>query len=60
MNDDTKAQQAIEETAKKAVGGHELPIAGPHAKDHLIDESKTPGAGTLPDKNDGSVSAGAG
>ncbi|TCT07980.1 hypothetical protein [Aquabacter spiritensis] len=25
------------------------PAAGPHAKPHLVDEEKTPGAGSLPD-----------
>lgn len=27
----------------------DLPAAGPHAKPHLTDAMKTPGAGTLPD-----------
>ena len=52
MNNDTKAQQAIEETGKDKgpVGGQELPVAGPHAAKHRTDESKTPGTGALPDR----------
>jgi hypothetical protein len=37
------------------------PPAGPHAKDHLINSEKTPGAGTLPSSNKkGDVDPGAG
>jgi len=60
MNKDTKAQQEIEETNKKPVEGRGHPPAGPHDKAHLQDESKTPGAGSLPDKGDDSVSPGSG
>ena len=60
MNKDTKAQQAIEETGKKPVEDDENPAAGPHAKKHLTDESKTPGTGALPDREDDSVSPGGG
>jgi len=60
MNKETKAQRAIEETGKEPVPGEDDPAAGPHAKDHLIDKSKTPGAGSLPDKDDDSVSPGSG
>ncbi len=60
MNKDTKAQQEIEETGKKRVEGQDHPPAGPHDKAHLQDESKTPGAGSLPDKGDESVSPGSG
>jgi hypothetical protein len=64
MNKDTKAQQEIEETDKKPVAkpanGQDHPPAGPHDKAHLQDESKTPGAGSLPDKDDESVSPGSG
>ncbi|MBY2934472.1 hypothetical protein [Rhizobium leguminosarum] len=59
MDKDTKAQQAIEETGKKPVE-QDQPAAGPHDKEHLQDESKTPGAGALPDKCDESVSPGSG
>jgi hypothetical protein len=60
MSKDTKAQRAIEETGKKPVAGDDHPAAGPHAKEHLVDESKTPGAGSLPDKDDDSISPGSG
>jgi len=60
MNKDKKAQQAIEETGKKTAEAGDLPPAGPHDKPHLQDESKTPGAGSLPDKGDDSVSPGSG
>ncbi|MFA1626176.1 hypothetical protein ACDY96_26535 [Rhizobium mongolense] len=60
MNKDKKAQQAIEETGKTPVDGQELPAAGPHAKEHLTDESKTPGTGALQDREDESVSPGGG
>ncbi|MGV1873687.1 hypothetical protein [Agrobacterium rosae] len=60
MNKDTKAQRAIEETDKKPVDGQDHPAAGPHAKKHLTDESKTPGTGALADREDESVSPGGG
>ncbi|MBB3660723.1 hypothetical protein FHX15_005994 [Rhizobium sp. BK650] len=60
MNKDTKAQEAIEETGKKPADAGDNPPAGPHDKPHLQDESKTPGAGSLPDKSDDSVSPGSG
>ncbi len=60
MNKDTEARQEIEETGKKPVDGQDHPPAGQHGKERLQDESKTPGAGTLPDKEDESVSPGSG
>ncbi len=62
LNDDTRAQQAIEETekGKVPVDGQELPTSGPHAAKRLTDESKTPGTGALPDREDESVSPGGG
>lgn len=60
MNKDTKAQRAIEQTGKKPVKSQEHPPAGPHAKDHLQDGDKTPGAGSLPESNEESVSPGSG
>lgn len=60
MNKDKKAQQAVEETGKEPAGGKHIPAPGPHAKDHLTDESKTPGAGSLPDKDDDIVVPGSG
>ncbi|WP_246617951.1 hypothetical protein [Rhizobium populisoli] len=59
MNRDTKAQQAIEDR-KRPIDSQEHPPAGPHDKPHLQDESKTPGAGSLPDKDDDIVSPGSG
>lgn len=60
MNKDTKAQRTIEETGKKPAKSNENPAAGPHAKKHLIDESKTPGTSALPDREDESVSPSSG
>ncbi|MBW9117669.1 hypothetical protein JNB88_29045 [Rhizobium cauense] len=60
MNKDKKAQLAIEETGRKPVDGHNIPAAGPHAQEHLQDGSKTPGAGSLPDNDEESVSPGSG
>jgi hypothetical protein len=60
MNNDTKAQRGIEETWEKPAGKGDHPAAGPHDKPHLQDESKTPGAGSLQDKGEDSVSPGSG
>lgn len=60
MNNDKTAQEAVEETGKKAQIASDLPPAGPHAKEHLTDKSKTPGTGSLPDVEDESVSPGGG
>lgn len=46
-------EQAAGESAEKR------PAAGPHAKPHLTDEEKTPGAGTLPDVGEDGVGDGA-
>jgi len=35
--------------AGKPSAGNDFPAAGPHAKPHLTDPEKTPGAGALPD-----------
>ena len=59
MSKDTKARKAIEGSDKPA-DGDQHPPAGPHAKEHLTDKMKTPGAGSLPDDKDESVSPGAG
>lgn len=53
MNKDT-----VEEAEKRPLDGQAHPPAGPHNKPHLQDESETPGAGSLPDKRDESVSPG--
>lgn len=34
------------------------PPAGPHARPDLVDESKTPGTGALPDKKGGEADVG--
>jgi hypothetical protein len=60
-DEDRKAQKAVEERKKeKSAGAGEHPPAGPHAKEHLTDESKTPGAGSLPGAKEGSVDPGSG
>ncbi len=39
----------------------DLPAAGPHAKPELVDDEKTPGAGSLPDERPtGDADAGVG
>jgi hypothetical protein len=61
MSKDKKAQEAIEETGKRRpIDGEDHPAAGPHAKDHLTDDSKTPGAGSLPENHEDSVNPGSG
>ncbi|KQQ36347.1 hypothetical protein ASG19_07820 [Rhizobium sp. Leaf306] len=60
MDDNKNAQEAVEETGKKAPATSDSPVAGPHAKPELMDESKTPGTGSLPDTDDESVSPGGG
>ncbi|MBB2682707.1 UNVERIFIED_ORG: hypothetical protein GGD47_000276 [Rhizobium etli] len=60
MNEDKKAQADIEGTDKKPSEATRLPAAGPHAKDRLTDASKTPGAGSLPEKDEQSVLPGSG
>lgn len=57
---DEKAREAIEEKEKDHKGSTDHPLAGPHAKDHLTDKSKTPGAGALPDEKDDDVNPGSG
>ena len=59
--EDKKAQQAIEaQTKRNPASSAEHPPAGPHAEKHLIDETKTAGAGTLPEAGEESVDPGAG
>ncbi len=48
MNDDKKAQQAVEKKDVKK-GKHPGNAAGPHAKERLTDREKTPGTGSLSD-----------
>ena len=61
MDKDKNAQRAIEETGKKPANSqNDIPAAGPHAQDHLTDETKTPGTGSLTEKDEDSVSPGSG
>lgn len=57
---DEKAQEAIEERDDRSKAPSDNPPAGPHAKKHLTDNSKTPGAGSLPDERDDDVNPGSG
>ncbi len=58
--EDKNAREAIEEENVKTERNEDIPAAGPHAKKHLTDNSKTPGAGSLPDEDDNEVNPGAG
>ncbi|OWV72797.1 hypothetical protein ATY76_08320 [Rhizobium sp. R339] len=60
MNDNEKPRADVEGADKKPAETDKNPPAGPHAKDHLIDQSKTPGAGSLPAKDEQSVNPGSG
>jgi hypothetical protein len=58
------AQEAIERGSGEDFRNQRLwgtnPPAGPHAKDGLTDHDKTPGTGSLPDKDDKATDAGTG
>lgn len=58
--EDKNARETIEESDEKTKGNENIPAAGPHAKKHLTDDSKTPGAGSLPDEDDSDVTPGSG
>ncbi|WP_137136760.1 hypothetical protein [Rhizobium sp. FKY42] len=58
MTEDKAAQTAVEQTKQNTVPEKETPPAGPHARDELTDEEKTPGTGALPDKEADDVDAG--
>lgn len=63
MSKDERARDAIEETedkSAKVTKKTDNPVAGPHAKEHLTDKSKTPGTGSLPDNADESTTPGSG
>jgi hypothetical protein len=60
VDNDKLAQDAIERPIKSDTEHSKMPVAGPHAEARLTDESKTPGAGTLPDKDATNVDPGAG
>ena len=62
MSNDDNARRTIEETEEKTkkTNASDNPPAGPHAKDHLTDKSKTPGTGSLPDNDDDSTTPGSG
>jgi len=59
MNKDKKAREAVE-GVQEEIDGSDNPAAGPHAKKELVDRSKTPGSGSLPDEEEESVSPGSG
>jgi len=59
MSKDTRAREAVE-GVREEIAGSDSPPAGPHAKKELVDGSKTPGSGLLPDEKDKSVSPGSG
>ncbi|MCX8998065.1 hypothetical protein NOF55_13220 [Rhizobiaceae bacterium BDR2-2] len=44
----------------KASTPEELPAAGPHNKEELIDRSKTPGTGMLPEPDEDAVDGASG
>jgi hypothetical protein len=52
---DDAARDAVEETGRAQPGAQKIPAAGPHAKADLTDKEKTPGAGTLPETDEGVV-----
>ena len=52
---DEETRRKIEK--KQDVSG-KIPPEGPHAKDHLTDEEKTPGTGSLPDRRKGEADVG--
>lgn len=58
MTDDKSAQKSIEQQDVNAKPDRDMPAAGPHARDTLTDHEKTPGTGSLPDKNHGDADVG--
>lgn len=60
MNTNENARSDVEGNDGKPAETGKNPPAGPHAKDHLIDQSKTPGAGALPEKDEQSINPGSG
>lgn len=60
MKKDVKARDAVEGKDNKSAPESDNPPAGPHAKSHLTDKSKTPGAGSLPEDNAEDVNPGSG
>ncbi|MBX4867265.1 MULTISPECIES: hypothetical protein [Rhizobium] len=60
MKDNKSAQTQLGGNEKQPAKVKEYPPAGPHAKKDLIDETKTPGAGSLPDEDERSVTPGSG
>ncbi|MEN3148113.1 hypothetical protein ABCW43_12405 [Neorhizobium sp. IRAMC:178] len=57
MVDERTAQEVIEHR-QRPVKTAKHPPSGPHAKEHLIDREKTPGAGSLPEPGAKEVDAG--
>lgn len=64
MANDKSAQETIERGSGESFRNRKIsdrtPAGGPHAKDHLTDHDKTPGTGSLPDKNEKATDAGTG
>ena len=60
MNNEKTAQQEVEGVDQDKSPENSTPAAGPHAQPGLTDDSKTPGAGTLPEADERSVDPGAG
>lgn len=46
------------DTRQNATRPEDMPPAGPHATRKLTDRDKTPGAGTLPERNEDDVDPG--
>ncbi|MDX3927048.1 MAG: hypothetical protein QHC90_14735 [Shinella sp.] len=56
-----KGDQSRKQRQGKAKGKSDpadMPAEGPHARDDLTDREKTPGTGSLPDRNSQSTDAG--
>lgn len=47
-----------QDKAPKRTDGTKMPPEGPHARDDLTDEEKTPGTGSLPDRRGGEADVG--
>ncbi|WP_112497991.1 hypothetical protein [Agrobacterium sp. lyk4-40-TYG-31] len=60
MSKDDKARDSVEGKDDKTAPVVDNPPAGPHAKSHLTDKSKTPGAGSLPEDGADDVNPGSG
>ncbi|TDK39152.1 hypothetical protein E2F50_03220 [Rhizobium deserti] len=59
MAEDKQAQQAVENIDTSTTSASKPP-AGPHAREDLTDNDKTPGTGALPEANSEDTDAGSG